>query len=94
VVSIIWIVSAIIKYESVSPDTVHGSYQPAGETKDGLKPWEVDYKKPFYETMVSPSAEKLSVTFFPGEGQYEGDWDEDAKTATVDMPDDTISLCV
>jgi hypothetical protein len=71
----------------VSPDTVRGSFQPAGKTKGGVEPWKIDYSKPFYETMLSPSAEKLSVTFFAVEWQYKSDWDKDAKVAKVNMPD-------
>ena len=74
-------------YVIVSPDTVRGSFQPSGETKGGLKPWEVDYSKPFYETMRSPSAEKLSVTFFPVDWQDRMKWDKDLTMAVVNMPD-------
>lgn len=45
VVSLLWIVGAgSLAYVIVSPDTVKGSFQPAGYTKGGLKPWEVDYR--------------------------------------------------
>jgi len=84
--SILWIVGAGITTYFWS-ETLHGSYQPAGKTKGDVKPWDIDYKKPFYETMISPSAEKLSVTFFSVAWQYKSDWDNDATMAKHDMPD-------
>jgi len=85
-ISILWIVGAsIIAYGIISPDTVKGSFQPAGKTKGGVDPWKIDYSKPFYETMLSPSAEKLSVTFFPVEWQYKSDWDKDTNLAFEDF---------
>jgi len=74
-------------YVIVSPDTVRGSFQPAGKIKGGLKPWEADYSNPFYETMQSPSAEKLSIMFFPVDWQKKIDWEKDATMTKVDMPD-------
>jgi hypothetical protein len=86
-ISILWIVGAsIIAYGIISPDTVKGSFQPAGKTKGGVDPWKIDYSKPFYETMLSPSAEKLSVTFFPVEWQYKSDWDKDTNLAVRGLP--------
>ncbi|MFZ0348261.1 MAG: hypothetical protein WAM03_08985, partial [Pseudolabrys sp.] len=41
----------IVAYGIVSADTVRGSFQPTMETKGGLKWWDIDCSKPFYETM-------------------------------------------
>ena len=52
VISVLWIAGAgIVAYGIVSADTVRGSFQPTMETKGGLKWWDIDCSKPFYETM-------------------------------------------
>jgi hypothetical protein len=87
-ISVLWIVGAgSLAYILISPDTVKGNFQPAGHTKGGIKPWQVDYSKPFYETMRSPSAEKLTITFFPVDWQSKIEWDKDARMTKLDMPD-------
>lgn len=88
VVSVIWSLCAgAFAYVVISPDTVRGRFQPAGSIKDGLPPWQVDSNRPFYDVMRSPSAEKLSVQFFPVDWQKQIDWEKDASMMLVDLPD-------
>lgn len=85
---VLWIVGAsLVAYTVVAPDTISGAFQPSGQTKGGLKPWQVDFSKPFYETMRSPAAEKLHVEFFPVQGSDLAQWDKEGSMATVEMPD-------
>ncbi|MCA1452158.1 hypothetical protein I6F35_02875 [Bradyrhizobium sp. BRP22] len=87
-ISVLWIIGAgFVAYTIVAPDTIRGVFQPAGATKGGLNPWAVDYRKPFYETMRSPSAEKLSVQFFEVQRTDQTQWDKDSSMAVVEMPD-------
>ena len=66
-ISILWMLGAgFVAYTTIAQDTIHGKFQPAGATKDGMKPWEIDYHKPFYETMRSPAAEKAKHPIFRG----------------------------
>jgi hypothetical protein len=49
-----------------------------------------DWKRPYYENMRSPSAEKLAVTFYELEYQYSQSWDQsvkDGKLTVIEMPD-------
>lgn len=88
VASTLWIAAAgIVAYEVISPTTVRGSFQPMGVVKGELKPSEVDYGKPFYETMRSPSAEKLSVTFRPVNAENRIKWDKDLTMTIAEMSD-------
>ena len=60
-VSILWIMGAgFVTYTIIASDTIRGTFQPSGTAKDGSKPWAIDFRKPFYDTMRSPAAEKLS----------------------------------
>jgi hypothetical protein len=87
-ISVLWIIGAgFVVYTIVAPDTIRGVFQPSGQTKRGLKPWQVDYSKPFYETMRSPAAEKLSVEFFPVHRSDQAQWDKERSMAVVEMPD-------
>jgi hypothetical protein len=87
-VSVLWAAGAgSVAYITLSPDTVSGAFQPVGMLKDGLKPWDVDYSKPFYDVMRSPAAEKLSVAFFPVAPKDRADWDKDKTMDIVEMPD-------
>jgi hypothetical protein len=87
-ISILWIIGAgVMGYVIESPDTVHGSFQPDFMAKGGLEWWQVDYSKSFYETMRSPSAEKLNVTFHPIDWQTKNNFDKDAKMDQLLMDD-------
>jgi hypothetical protein len=89
-VAVLWAAGAgSIAFITLSPGKVSGAFQPSGSIKDGLKPWEVDYNKPFYDVMRSPAAEKLSVEFFPVAPKDRADWDKDNTMVVVEMPDDT-----
>jgi hypothetical protein len=86
VISILWIISAgSFVYAYTFPQIVQASFQPVNVTKAGWS--QTDFSKPFYETMRSPSAERLSITFFPIDWQQKMDWDKDASMMRVDMPD-------
>jgi hypothetical protein len=87
-VSVLWAVGAgSIAYITWLPDKVSGAFQPSGALKDGLKPWQVDYSKPFYDVMRSPATEKLTVAFFPVAPRDRADWDKDNTMVVVEMPD-------
>jgi hypothetical protein len=87
-VSVLWAAGAgSVAYSTLSPGKVSGAFQPSGLLKDGLKPWEVDYSKPFHDVMRSPAAEKLTVSFFPVASKDQADWDKDNAMVTVEMPD-------
>ena len=85
-ISLLWIMGAgFVAYTIATPDTVRGAFQPSGATKGFVDPF--DLKKPFYETMRSPSAEKLSLQFREVEWRDRSEWDKDGSMAVVDMPD-------
>jgi len=87
-VSTLWTMGAgFVAYTTIASDTIHGKFQPAGATKDGIKPWEIDYHKPFYETMRSPAAENLNIRFFEVEHRDQSQWDKDRSMAVIEMPD-------
>jgi hypothetical protein len=87
-ISALWIIGAgFVAYTIVAPDTIRGAFQPSGQTKGSSALWLVDYSKPFYETMRSPAAEKLSVEFFPVQRSDQAQWDKDSSMAVVEMPD-------
>lgn len=87
-ISVLWIIGAgFVAYITIAPDTVRGTFQPAGATKGGVEPWKIDFSKPFYETMRSPSVEKLSAHFFEVEWKDRSQWDKDRSMAVVEMPD-------
>jgi len=87
-VSILWIIGAgFLAYTMIAPDTIRGAFQPSATLKDGLKPWEADYRKPFYEVMRSPAAEKLRIEFFEVEKRYQSQWDNDSSMIKVEVPD-------
>jgi hypothetical protein len=87
-ISVLWIIAAgFVAYTVSAPDIIRGAFQPDNETKGGLEPWKVDWQKPFYETIRSPSAEKLNVKFYKVEWKYQSQWDKDGSMAVVEMPD-------
>jgi hypothetical protein len=81
VVCILWIAGAgSVAYIAVSPDTVRGSFQPAGTAKVGMTEADI-LNRPFYETMRSPSAEKLYITFRPVGWQDKTGWEKNSSMA-------------
>ncbi|WP_315806641.1 MULTISPECIES: hypothetical protein [unclassified Bradyrhizobium] len=88
-ISALWIIGAsLVAYKVVEPDTIRGAFQPGGMAKGGIvDPWKIDFGRPFYETMRSPSAEKLAVKFYRVEWRDQSQWDKDGSMAVVDMPD-------
>jgi hypothetical protein len=86
VISVLWIGGAcIMSYMFAWPDTVWGGFQPSALAKFPLS--EIDFSKPFYETMHSPSAEKLGVAFHSVGWQQRIDWEKDPSMIMVKMPD-------
>lgn len=92
VISLLWS-AGIVAYGIVSDDAAQGNFAPNDVLKDrrnvewgGLAPHKPD-KQTFQESYRSPSAEKLIVTFRSVDWRQRMDFDTDADTIKVDMPD-------
>jgi len=92
-VSILWIAGAgTAAYLAVVPDTVSGNYQPVLEIRK--EAWNattesIDWNKPFYELIVSPSAEKSEVLFSKVDWEYLAEWEKGQSHKLVNFPDDS-----
>jgi len=91
VVSAIWIVGAgSVAYMAISPDTVSGNYAVVLAIREQAwkgTPESIDWNRPFYELIVSPSAEKSAVLFDTVGWQYLADWKTGKTHKLVNFPD-------
>jgi hypothetical protein len=81
-----------LAYFIIGGEVSNWKWQYVHQTRTTTPPWEVDWSRPYYEIMRSPSAEKLAVTFSELEYQYVQSWDQDVKDgklAPIKMPDDS-----
>jgi hypothetical protein len=66
-ISVLWIAGAgFTAYTIVAPEALHGRFQPRVEMKKGTTAEQVekiDFSKPFYDFVVSPSRSFLTIVF-------------------------------
>jgi hypothetical protein len=92
-VTVLWLIGAgTLAYFDIGNAVSLEKWGYVHQSRTNSPPWEIDWSLPYYETMRSPSAEKLAVTFDEVGYQYVRDWDQsvkDRKLAVVKMPDDS-----
>jgi hypothetical protein len=69
--TVLWLIGAgTLAYFIIRREVSHWKWQYVHEARTNTLPGEVDWSRPYYEMMRSPSAEKLAVTFMehPGVG--------------------------
>jgi hypothetical protein len=80
VISVLWIGSlGAMAYWTV-PDSLWKRWQYVHEVRQDIDLDKVDWTRPYYDTMLSPSAEKLTVSF--AKLDY-GQWDKYVSTMTI-----------
>jgi hypothetical protein len=90
--TVLWLIGAgTLAYFIIGDEVSRWKWQYVEIMRHGdIPPWETDWKRPYYENMRSPSAEKLAVTFYELEYQYSQSWDQsvkDGKLTVIEMPD-------
>jgi len=92
--TVLWLIGAgTLAYFITRDEVSHWKWQYVHEARTNTLPGEVDWSRPYYEMMRSPSAENLAVTFMELEYQYTPEWDQfvkDGKLKIVKMPDDSL----
>ena len=92
--TVLWLIGAgTLAYFIIRDEVSHWEWQYVHEARTNTLPGEVDWSRPYYEMMRSPSAENLAVTFMELEYQYTQEWDQfvkDGKLKIVKMPDDSL----
>ena len=92
--TVLWLIGAgTLAYFITRGEVSHWKWQYVHEARTNTLPGEVDWSRPYYEMMRSPSAENLAVTFMKLEYQYTQEWDQfvkDGKLKIVKMPDDSL----
>ena len=92
--TVLWLIGAgTLAYFIIRREVSHWKWQYVHEARTNTLPGEVDWSRPYYEMMRSPSAENLAVTFMKLEYQYTQEWDQfvkDGKLKIVKMPDDSL----
>jgi hypothetical protein len=96
-ISVLWIIGAgSVAYLAISPDTVSGNYAVVLAIKEDAwkgTPESIDWKKPFYELVVSPSAQRSAVLFDTVGWQYLADWKKTRRPQTRQLPRWQHSVC-
>jgi hypothetical protein len=89
--TVLWLIGAgTFAYFTIGDEISRWKWQYVHQSRTNAPPWEIDWSLPYYETMRSPSAEKLAVTFFELEYQYVRSWNErveEGKMLLKTMPD-------
>jgi len=92
--TVLWLIGAsTLAYFIISGEVSNWKWQYIHELRTNTPLQEIDWSRPYYEIMRSPSAEKLSVTFNEVEYQYVEEWDQfvkDRKLTPVEMPDHSL----
>jgi hypothetical protein len=90
-VTTLWVVGIGVFVYGEIPSTIkQGKWQYTHFMRSNEHPNKVDWTKPYYENMKSPSAEHLEPEFSTLGYQYIADWDKSAREGrmiVVDMPD-------
>jgi hypothetical protein len=71
----------------VNRDIIGGRFQAAGDIVGGKSASQVDWDRPFYEIIRSPSRENLTVAYAPVDYRRWREWDTNDKVISFDYPD-------
>jgi hypothetical protein len=86
-VTVLWCVGVgALAYASVHADVSHWKWQYLHQMRDREhvgEPWNVDWKRPYYEIFRSPSVEKLAVSFDELGSEYVASWNQHVTEGTM-----------
>ena len=89
--TVLWLIGVgISAYVVIGDEISRGRWQYVDQSRTN---GEIDWSRPYYEIMRSPSADKLAVTFEELEYRYFERWNQlikDGKLTPVKMPDDSL----
>jgi hypothetical protein len=92
--TVLWLIGAgTLAYFVIGAEVSGWKWGYVHQPRTNSPPWEIDWSLPYYETMRSPSAEKLAVTFHEVGRQDVRSWDhfvKDGKLAPIEMPDHSL----
>jgi hypothetical protein len=92
--TVVWLIGVITMAYMLVPDEVgQWKWQYVHEMRRDLDLEKVDWTRPYYENMRSPSIEKLAVTFSQLGDEYVDEWNDlvnDGKINTVSFPDHSV----
>jgi hypothetical protein len=92
--TVLWLIGAgALAYFIIGGEVSNSKWQYIDESQTNTPRREIDWSRPYYEIMRSPSAEKLTVSFEELEYRYFDRWNrliEDGKLTPVKMPDDSL----
>jgi hypothetical protein len=91
--TVLWLIGVgWFAFDSVRYQIRAGSWSYVHVMRKDVDPNQINWSRPYYENMLSPSAEKLAVTFNEVEFRYVQEWDQfvkDGKLKIIKMPDDS-----
>jgi hypothetical protein len=91
--TVLWLIAAgLLAYSIIGGEVSNWKWQYVHQSRTNTPPSEIDWSRPYYEIMRSPSGEKLAVTFDEVRYDYVPSWDKfvkDGKLTVIKMPDDS-----
>ena len=86
--SVLWgLVAGAVGCYGVNRDIIGGRFQAAGDIVGGKSASQVDWDRPFYEIIRSPSRKNLTVAYAPVDYRRWREWDTNDKVISFDYPD-------
>jgi hypothetical protein len=83
-VTVLWcIVIAALAYNIVHDKVSHWKWQYVHQMRKDIEPWKVDWTRPYYENMRSPSVEKRAVNFSELGYEYVAAWSKHVTEGTM-----------
>jgi len=91
--TVLWLIGAgTLAYFIIGDEVSRWKWSYVQQIRTNTLLQEIDWSRPYYEIMRSPSAENLAVTFRELQYQYTQEWNQsvkDGKLKIVKMPDDS-----
>jgi hypothetical protein len=84
--TVLWLIGAgTMAYLSIPANVSLSKWQYVHHSRTTTPPEEIDWSRPYYEIMRSPSAEKLTVSFEELENPFAQQWEQSVKDGDLIM---------